>query len=191
MRPKTDKPLTFKEQLALKRDIKRRSMKYKSVHTSKKNYIEVMREVINGQMELYNEWLKDKETSEEQPQDDAENNFSSSEITTSVHENGTIIDQCSESKMLELDRACSSVSRNSTHSGSSRSTSRRRERDHGHSHKRHKYDYDSREDNHRERHERDRYRKAHYESPHKHSRSQKYDRYKEKERLMNNYPHRN
>ncbi|KAI4457772.1 hypothetical protein MML48_7g00003379 [Holotrichia oblita] len=52
-----DKPLTYEEKLALERDLKRRKIKYRSVHTSHKNHTEVLREVIESQMELYNDWL--------------------------------------------------------------------------------------------------------------------------------------
>ncbi|KAK5649298.1 hypothetical protein RI129_000327 [Pyrocoelia pectoralis] len=44
--------LTYEELLVLERDIKRRRAKYKGVFTNHKNYTEVLREIINGQMEL-------------------------------------------------------------------------------------------------------------------------------------------
>lgn len=53
----SDQQLSEEERLARERDAKRRRIKYKSVHTNKKNYVEVLREVINGQMNLYNDWL--------------------------------------------------------------------------------------------------------------------------------------
>lgn len=44
----------------LERNAKRRRMKYKtkSVHTSRKTTTEITREVINGQMEAYEDWLQ-------------------------------------------------------------------------------------------------------------------------------------
>lgn len=54
--PKTEKPLSYEEKLILERNAKRRRTKYKAVHTNKKSYTEVMREVIDGQMKLYEEW---------------------------------------------------------------------------------------------------------------------------------------
>lgn len=54
--PNTEKPLTYEEKLTMERDAKRRRIKYKAVHTNKKSYTEVMREVIDGQMKLYEEW---------------------------------------------------------------------------------------------------------------------------------------
>ncbi|XP_022904840.1 U11/U12 small nuclear ribonucleoprotein 48 kDa protein-like [Onthophagus taurus] len=57
--PKRDesKPMTYEEQLALERDAKRRRIKYKSVHTSRKTHTEVLREVIESQMEVYRDWI--------------------------------------------------------------------------------------------------------------------------------------
>lgn len=61
---KNGKGLSEKEKLALERDAKRRRVKYKSVHTSKKSHTEVTREVIDNQMELYTQWIKQKEKQE-------------------------------------------------------------------------------------------------------------------------------
>ncbi|KAL3277687.1 hypothetical protein HHI36_013032 [Cryptolaemus montrouzieri] len=52
-----DTSYTEEALLSLERDIKRRSVKYKPVHTNNKNYKEVLREVINSQMQQYNDWL--------------------------------------------------------------------------------------------------------------------------------------
>lgn len=49
--------MTDNELRILARNLKRRRVKYKSVHTSKKSQTEVLRQVINNQMELYCEWL--------------------------------------------------------------------------------------------------------------------------------------
>lgn len=54
--------LTPYELKALERDAKRRRMKYKSkaIHTNNKSNTEITRELIDGQMELYEEWLVQK-----------------------------------------------------------------------------------------------------------------------------------
>uniref|UniRef100_A0A1Y1LC03 CHHC U11-48K-type domain-containing protein n=2 Tax=Photinus pyralis TaxID=7054 RepID=A0A1Y1LC03_PHOPY len=51
--PKQTQNLTHEQLLALERDIKRRRAKYKGVFTDHKNYTEVLREIITGQMDLY------------------------------------------------------------------------------------------------------------------------------------------
>lgn len=53
------KNLTPEELLIMKRNAKRRSVKYKTkhVHTKNKSATEITREVINGQMEAYEHWL--------------------------------------------------------------------------------------------------------------------------------------
>ncbi|CAH0553729.1 unnamed protein product [Brassicogethes aeneus] len=53
----TDKNLSYEEIEALKRDSKRRRIKYRAVHTNKKSYNEVMKEVIENQMEVFEDWL--------------------------------------------------------------------------------------------------------------------------------------
>ncbi|XP_050296935.1 U11/U12 small nuclear ribonucleoprotein 48 kDa protein-like [Anthonomus grandis grandis] len=58
---KEAKQLTDEEKLILERNAKRRRTKYKSVHTSKKSYTEITREVIDNQMGLYVEWIKHKQ----------------------------------------------------------------------------------------------------------------------------------
>lgn len=53
------KNLTPEEILQRERNAKRRSVKYKSVHTGRsKSYTEVLREVIGNQMELYQEYVE-------------------------------------------------------------------------------------------------------------------------------------
>lgn len=61
---KEKKTLTEKEKLMQERDSKRRRVKYKSVHTSKKSHTEVMRELIDNQMGLYVDWIKQKQEKE-------------------------------------------------------------------------------------------------------------------------------
>lgn len=67
--PKTEKPLSYEEKLILERNAKRRRTKYKAVHTNKKNYTEVMREVIDGQMKLYEEWCSGSSLTATDPAD--------------------------------------------------------------------------------------------------------------------------
>lgn len=43
--------------LVQERNLKRRRAKHKGVHTNKKSYLEILREVINQQMEVYTEYL--------------------------------------------------------------------------------------------------------------------------------------
>lgn len=61
---KEKKTLTEKEKMMQERDSKRRRVKYKSVHTSKKSHTEVMRELIDNQMGLYVDWIKQKQEKE-------------------------------------------------------------------------------------------------------------------------------
>ncbi|XP_063909516.1 U11/U12 small nuclear ribonucleoprotein 48 kDa protein-like [Zophobas morio] len=102
-----EKPLSYEEILAQQRDAKRRRTKYKSVHINRKNHTEVIREVINGQMEEYKEWLLAQDQSKK----------------TEECNNGV-----DEEKKEDHDRPHSSISRNSNQSSSSRSTSRRHDR---------------------------------------------------------------
>lgn len=64
--PQTEKPLSYEEKLILERNAKRRRTKYKAVHTNKKSYTEIMREVIDGQMKLYEEWYTENTSSYEE-----------------------------------------------------------------------------------------------------------------------------
>lgn len=52
-----ERPKTYLERLAAERDAKRRKVS-KKVHTNRKSHVEIMREVIQNQMELYEEHLK-------------------------------------------------------------------------------------------------------------------------------------
>lgn len=55
--------LTSEELMALERDAKRRRIKYKSVYTNHKSHTEVLREIIDSQMNLYKDWLTGKSES--------------------------------------------------------------------------------------------------------------------------------
>lgn len=52
-----DKQLSFLELLIYERNAKRRRAKHKGVHTNKKSQVEVLREVINQQMEIYADYI--------------------------------------------------------------------------------------------------------------------------------------
>ncbi|XP_046741073.1 U11/U12 small nuclear ribonucleoprotein 48 kDa protein-like [Diprion similis] len=54
-RPKT----SLLELLAQERNLKRRRAKHRGVHTNKKSQVEILREVINQQMEMYEEYITD------------------------------------------------------------------------------------------------------------------------------------
>lgn len=54
---KEDKKLSFIELLAQERNLKRRRAKHRGVHTNKKSHTEILREVINQQMELYTDCM--------------------------------------------------------------------------------------------------------------------------------------
>lgn len=53
------RPKTFIERLAEERDAKRRKVS-KKVHTNRKSHTEILREVIQNQMELYEDFLKEE-----------------------------------------------------------------------------------------------------------------------------------
>lgn len=64
------KDLTPEEILQQERNAKRRRVKYKSVHTGRsKSYTEVMREVINNQMDLYQEYIAKTTVKNEKSED--------------------------------------------------------------------------------------------------------------------------
>ncbi|KAI4495684.1 hypothetical protein M0802_008519 [Mischocyttarus mexicanus] len=54
---KDNKEISYLEMLVLERNLKRRRAKHKGVHTNKKSHIEIIREVINQQMEIYTEYI--------------------------------------------------------------------------------------------------------------------------------------
>ncbi|XP_072379259.1 U11/U12 small nuclear ribonucleoprotein 48 kDa protein-like [Diabrotica undecimpunctata] len=64
---KEDTTPTAEEELKKQRDAKRRPVKYKSVHTSRsKSYIEIMREVIQNQTDMYKDYLMEKQKEQEE-----------------------------------------------------------------------------------------------------------------------------
>ncbi|XP_015605438.1 U11/U12 small nuclear ribonucleoprotein 48 kDa protein [Cephus cinctus] len=54
---------TFLELLAQERNLKRRRAKHRGVHTNKKSHLEIMREVIEQQMEMFIEYLTEQQDS--------------------------------------------------------------------------------------------------------------------------------
>ncbi|XP_028045517.1 U11/U12 small nuclear ribonucleoprotein 48 kDa protein isoform X2 [Monomorium pharaonis] len=84
---KEDKQLSLLELLIQERNLKRRRAKHKGVHTNKRSHIEVLREVINQQMEVYVDYISgQKELSEESHHHsrERERRKSSSEHVTNV-----------------------------------------------------------------------------------------------------------
>lgn len=61
---KEDKELSFLELLIQERNLKRRRAKHKGVHTNKKSHVEILREVINQQMEIYVDYISGQSNSE-------------------------------------------------------------------------------------------------------------------------------
>ncbi|XP_043518331.1 U11/U12 small nuclear ribonucleoprotein 48 kDa protein-like isoform X2 [Frieseomelitta varia] len=59
---KEHKKLSFLELLIQERNLKRRRAKHRGVHTNKKSHIEVLREVIQQQMELYSDYVTETRT---------------------------------------------------------------------------------------------------------------------------------
>ncbi|XP_019874919.1 U11/U12 small nuclear ribonucleoprotein 48 kDa protein [Aethina tumida] len=90
--------LSVQQLMALKRDAKRRRVKYKAVHTQKKSVTEVLREVVNNQMELLEDYLSSRDKIKRYQNDD----------------------QRSDNNSVEHERSGSSISRHSTHSGGSK-----------------------------------------------------------------------
>ncbi|KAF5304337.1 hypothetical protein FQA39_LY09716 [Lamprigera yunnana] len=93
-----NKVLTNEELRKQERDAKRRRIRYKAVHTNKKNYTEVMREVIDGQMQLYMDWLENKYSTESKPNSSAQ-----------------LVENCYDVHTTSK-RSSSVISRNSTYS---------------------------------------------------------------------------
>ncbi|XP_018400783.1 PREDICTED: U11/U12 small nuclear ribonucleoprotein 48 kDa protein-like [Cyphomyrmex costatus] len=60
---KADKELSFLELLIQERNLKRRRAKHKGVHTNKRSYIEILREVINQQMEVFVDYISGQSNS--------------------------------------------------------------------------------------------------------------------------------
>lgn len=59
-----NKQLSHLELLIYERNAKRRRAKHKGVHTNKKSQVEILREVINQQMEIYTEYISGQTSSE-------------------------------------------------------------------------------------------------------------------------------
>ncbi|XP_015122737.1 U11/U12 small nuclear ribonucleoprotein 48 kDa protein [Diachasma alloeum] len=62
-RDEANKTSSYLELLAQERNLKRRRVKHRGVHTNKKSQTEIMREVINQQMEMLAEYLVEKNQS--------------------------------------------------------------------------------------------------------------------------------
>ncbi|KAK9881193.1 hypothetical protein WA026_014541 [Henosepilachna vigintioctopunctata] len=120
--PEREKNASFTEEalMSFERDIKRRSVKYKPIHTNHKNYKEILKEVINSQMHQYRDWLIEK-------------NHCKGPHTPEYHYDKEYYQNKNKTEDLEKalevsERPHSSISRISNHSSSSRSTVKRRER---------------------------------------------------------------
>ncbi|XP_047368184.1 U11/U12 small nuclear ribonucleoprotein 48 kDa protein-like isoform X1 [Vespa velutina] len=57
---KDNKEMSLLEMLVQERNLKRRRAKHRGVHTNKKSHIEILREVINQQMEIYTEYISEQ-----------------------------------------------------------------------------------------------------------------------------------
>ncbi|XP_018322264.1 U11/U12 small nuclear ribonucleoprotein 48 kDa protein-like [Agrilus planipennis] len=133
-----NKTLTEEELLIRKRDARRRRIKYKAVHTNKKSYKEVLREVIGSQMEMYKDWLQEGRirgcrTPEGDPDDpDNQNNEQLSESNEHPVD-GSSQDRSYASDVL-YDYPCdnSLTSRGSNHSESSKGSKQRGSRKYDH-----------------------------------------------------------
>ncbi|KAF2892373.1 hypothetical protein ILUMI_13801 [Ignelater luminosus] len=159
-----DKSLSYEEMRMRERDAKRRRIKYKSVHTNRKSHKEVLREVIEGQMEMYKDWLIDNSLVPSTER--KENNSTNILDVKSEHEQSYDEQQKSgHSSVTDYSEHDHSViSRNSTHSGSSKSTVRKRSKD------RHEY-------NHRKRYHDGNYKRYHGSSSRDHKRQRSRERY--------------
>lgn len=156
--PETEnnKELSSEELMALERDAKRRRIKYKSVYTNHKSHTEVMREVIDTQMESFEDWVKDKCNLEEKKVE----NDQTRNASPSSHGS------------LDMLNERSTVSRNSTHSGSSKSTNRKYESSSNHNdrNKRHNRRSDHEDDNRDYQRDKKRYRSRSRERRSRHRR---------------------
>ncbi|GAB1865128.1 U11 u12 small nuclear ribonucleoprotein 48 kDa [Camponotus japonicus] len=61
---KQDKELSFLELLVQERNLKRRRAKHRGVHTNKKSHVEILRELINQQMEIYTDYMLEQNNSD-------------------------------------------------------------------------------------------------------------------------------
>ncbi|KAL6263131.1 hypothetical protein P5V15_005932 [Pogonomyrmex californicus] len=83
---KEDKELSFLELLIQERNLKRRRAKHKGVHTNKRSHVEVLREVINQQMEVYLDYISGKDNSEHVTDDQ---NIQTDELSYETMQNRT------------------------------------------------------------------------------------------------------
>ncbi|KAK9695653.1 hypothetical protein QE152_g32422 [Popillia japonica] len=197
-----DKPLSHEEKLALERDLKRRKIKYRSVHTSHKNHTEVLREVIESQMELYTDWLSNANRTAspeaevdklKQEHDSATSVIASKSSRTSRSTSRSNRNRHDEKHNEETNDSRSTSRKSSIDRGSEKSMKdsnehrkqRSRSRDSYHRRRNDRYEHDrSRSDQHRRRrspsyHRRDRYR-----------RSKSRERRRSREKHQNGYRHR-
>ncbi|CAD6208381.1 GSCOCG00003387001-RA-CDS [Cotesia congregata] len=179
-----EKRTSYLELLAHERDLKRRRAKHRGVHTNKKSQTEILREVINQQMEMLTEYIAEK------------NHNGAAEVKTKGVKVERVDTDELRIKESHRERRRDDFDRHRSHrSDSSRETSRHRDddrhkysnsrrdiktdTDNGRSGSRHR-DYDShskyhkREDRHRHRHHSD-------ELNHPH-RSDKYSKHEKRER---------
>ncbi|XP_060524793.1 pre-mRNA-splicing factor 38B-like [Cylas formicarius] len=124
-----DKELSFEQQLIKERDAKRRRIKYKSVHTSRKSQVEITREVIDNQMDLYHQWLRQKKDTEDVLQHATDQINRLEDYSTNVASQNSV--SYPNGDGVHKERPSSRLSsRHSTHSGSSRKNRPRDERGH-------------------------------------------------------------
>lgn len=81
-----NKELSITELLLLERNLKRRRAKHRGVHTNKKSQVEILKEVINQQMEIYMDYISEQNSSGQITNDKSINVNESNYKTT---QNGT------------------------------------------------------------------------------------------------------
>ncbi|XP_058809449.1 U11/U12 small nuclear ribonucleoprotein 48 kDa protein-like [Phymastichus coffea] len=83
---KEERSASLLELIAQERNLKRRKTRYRGVHTNKKSHLEIMREVVQQQMEMYKEYLAEK-YGVQIPDEDPENSFNNikDETRSSLH----------------------------------------------------------------------------------------------------------
>lgn len=165
------KNLTPEELQIIKRNAKRRSVKYKTkhVHTKNKNATEIVREVINGQMEAYEHWLRN---------DTVETASRSTEERTNPNSPLSKQNSIEEGETRSNGLRARSVSGESTKSRGSEQSKRFRKRERSRERNRRSRSRDRRRFRHnsRDRYDRDRlHRYRDYDRDRKHSRHK--DRY--------------
>ncbi|XP_043597693.1 U11/U12 small nuclear ribonucleoprotein 48 kDa protein-like [Bombus pyrosoma] len=83
---KEDKKLSFLELLIQERNLKRRRAKHRGVHTNKKSHIEVLREVIQQQMELYIDYITEAHATNRDTNTTTEIQSSSNSLSDTINE---------------------------------------------------------------------------------------------------------